>query len=219
MYIGYACQVSSTRERILESARGLIEAQPDAVLSMSDVARATGISRQALYLHFPDRATLLLAVADHVDEREDLAGEVAAVQTAPDGVAQTRAWVDMQARRNPRIAPFARALDQSRHGDDPTTAAWRNRTANRLRAATAIVQQLRREGHVHRSWTTTEAAIVVWELVSFRVWDDLVNEADLTPERYAEIVTTAALATLAAPVRRSPRAGTRDAPRGRGASR
>jgi hypothetical protein len=42
----------------------------------------------------------------------------------------------------------------------------------------------------------------VWELVSFRVWDDLVNEAGLTRERYAEIVTTAVLATLAAPVRR-----------------
>ena len=35
--------------------------------------------------------------------------------------------------------------------------------------------------------------------------DDLVNEADLTPDRYAEIVTTAVLATLAAPVRRGPR--------------
>jgi AcrR family transcriptional regulator len=203
MYIEYACQVSSTRERILESARELIESTPSAPLSMSEVARATGISRQALYLHFPDRAALLLAVADHVDEREDLEAEVATVRAAPDGAAQTRAWVDMQARRNPRIAPFARALDQSRHGDDATTAAWRDRTANRLAAAAAIVAQLRREGLVHRSWTTNEAAIVVWELVSFRVWDDLVNEADLTPERYAEIVTTAVLATLAVPVRRA----------------
>jgi hypothetical protein len=42
-------------------------------------------------------------------------------------------------------------------------------------------------------------------LVSFRVWDDLVNEAGMAPERYAEIVTTAVLATLAAPVRRARR--------------
>jgi hypothetical protein len=48
---------------------------------------------------------------------------------------------------------------------------------------------------------------VVWELVSFRVWDDLVNEAGLPPERYVEIVTTGVLATLAAPVRRRRRAG------------
>jgi AcrR family transcriptional regulator len=194
--------VSSTRERILDTARQLVETRPDAAPSMSEVARATGISRQALYLHFPDRAALMLAVVEHVDDREDLEAGIAAVEAAPDGVAQTRAWVDMQARRNPSIASFARALDQSRHGDDRAMAAWRDRTANRMRGATAIVQRLRREGQVHRSWTTAEAAALMWELVSFRVWDDLVNEAGLTPERYAEIVTTAVLATLAAPVRR-----------------
>jgi hypothetical protein len=58
---------------------------------------------------------------------------------------------------------------------------------------------------VHRAWTNTEATAVVWELLSFRVWDDLVNEAGMTPKRYAEIVTTAVLATLSAPVRRARR--------------
>jgi AcrR family transcriptional regulator len=197
--------VSSTRERILETARELIEARPEVVPSMSELARATGISRQALYLHFPDRSALLLAVVEHVDGREGLAGEIAAVEAAADGPAQLRAWVEMQARRNPSIASLARALDQSRNGDDAATAAWRNRTANRMRGATVIVQRLRREGRVHRSWTTAEAATIVWELASFRVWDDLVNEAGLTPERYAEIVTTAALATLASPLRRGRR--------------
>ena len=197
--------MSSTRERILETASGLVEERPNAVPSMSEVARATGISRQALYLHFPDRAALLLAVVEHVDDREGLMAEVAAVEAAADGPAQVRAWVAMQARRNPSIASLARALDQSRHGDDPATVAWRDRTANRMRGATAIVRQLRHEGRVHRSWTSAEAATLVWELVSFRVWDDLVNEAGLTPERYAEIVTTAVLATLAAPIRRGRR--------------
>lgn len=197
--------MSSTRERILDAARELVEARPTAVLSISDVARATGISRQALYLHFPDRSALLLAVVEHVDDREDLAAWIAAVEAAADGPAQVRAWVDMQARRNPKIASLARALDQARHGDDPTSAAWRDRTANRMRGATAIVRRLRREGRVHRSWTTAEAATLMWELVSFRVWDDLVNEAGLTPDRYAEIVATAVLATLAVPLRRAPR--------------
>jgi hypothetical protein len=116
-----------------------------------------------------------------------------------------RALVEMQARRNPRIASLARALDRSRHGDDPATAAWRDRTAGRMRGATAIVQRLRREGRLHRSWSIAEAATLAWELVSFRVWDDLVHEAGLSPERYTEIVTTAVLATLAAPVRRARR--------------
>jgi AcrR family transcriptional regulator len=193
--------MSSTRERILDAARGLIEAQPESVPSMSEVARSTGISRQALYLHFPERSALLLALVEHVDEREGLEAGLAAIEAAPDGPSQVRAAVDMQARRNPSIAPLARALDQYRHGDDPAKAAWRDRTAGRMQGATTSVERLRREGRVHRSWTTAEAAALVWELTSFRVWDDLVNEAELNPARYTEIVTTAVLATLAAPIR------------------
>jgi AcrR family transcriptional regulator len=191
--------VSSTRERILGNALDLIETTPDEVPSMSALARATGISRQALYLHFPERASLLLALVEYVDEREDLYAEIAKVQAAPDGPAQVRAWADMQARRNPRIAAVARALDQTRHADDPAATAWRDRTANRLRAASGIVERLRSEGHVHRSWKNDEAAALAWELLSFRVWDDLVNEAGLAPKRYVEIVTAAVLAALSAP--------------------
>lgn len=190
--------MSSTRERILGNALDLIETTPDEVPSMSALARATGISRQALYLHFPERASLLLALVEYVDEREDLHAEVAKVQAAPDGAAQVRAWAEMQARRNPRIAAVARALDQTRHADDPAATAWRDRTANRLRAASGIVERLRSEGHVHRSWTNDEAATLAWELLSFRVWDDLVNEAGLAPKRYVEIVTAAVLAALSA---------------------
>src|SRR3954469_2492091 len=168
---------------------------------MADVAGAAGISRQALYLHFPERSALLLALVEFVDEREDLAGAVAAVQAAGDGRAQVRAWVQMQADRNPRIAVLARALDQSRHGDGPADAAWRDRTANRMRAATAIVALLRDDGHVDRSWRADEAAALLWELASFRVWDDLVNEAGLEPARYVEIIATSALAALATAVR------------------
>jgi AcrR family transcriptional regulator len=185
--------VSSTRERILSAARELIE-QDGGVPSMSELARAVGISRQALYLHFQDRASLLLALAAHVDEHEDLQAWIAAVQAAPDAAGQIRAWAQMQAWRNPKIAPLARALDQA------ASAAWRDRTGNRMRGATAIITRLREEGRLHPSWETREAAILLWELTSFRVWDDLVNESGLALDRYAEIVTAAALAALASPL-------------------
>ena len=191
---------NSTRERILSAARVLIEAADGALLSMSELARVVGISRQALYLHFPDRAALLLALVAYVDEREDLPAGIAAVETTPDAAGQIRAWAQMQSRRNPKIAPFARALEQVRHADQAAAAAWRDRTGNRMRGAVAITTRLREEGRLHPSWDTTEAATLLWELTSFRVWDDLVNESGLKPDRYAEIITTAALATLASPV-------------------
>ena len=182
-----------TRERILEL-------NGDRIPSMSEIARAVGISRQALYLHFPSRPALLLALVEHVDEREGLAAAVADVNAAPDGPAQVRAWARMQATRNPRIAAVARALDASRHEDDAAAKAWRDRSGNRMRGARAIAERLRTEGRLHEDWSDEDAAVLLWELISFRVWDDVVCEAGVPPGRYVDLVTTAALAALAAPV-------------------
>jgi AcrR family transcriptional regulator len=167
---------------------------------MSQLARAVGISRQALYLHFTDRGSLLEALVEHVDDREELAAGIAAVEAAPDGAAKIRAWVGMQASRNPRIAPFARALAVVRHTDPAVSLAWHNRMRNRMRGADAIVAQFAVEGRLHPSWTPDEAAVVLWELVSFQVWDDLVNEAGIPADRYVEIVVAASLSALAGPV-------------------
>src|SRR4051794_35154928 len=93
---GYGLQGSKTRERILGTARELVE-RGDGGPNMSELARAVGISRQALYLHFADRAALLVALVERVDEREDLAAGVAAVEAAPDAAAKIRTWVAMQA--------------------------------------------------------------------------------------------------------------------------
>ena len=192
--------MSSTHDRILTAARDLIEQDRAAVPNVSAIARAAGISRQAVYLHFPDRASLLLALVAQVDEQEDLRPWLDAIEAAPDAAAQIHAWARMQADRNPRIAPVARALDLVRHADQPASQAWRDRTDNRMRAAVAIVDRLRTEGRLHPSWTTEDAAALLWELVSFRVWDDLVNECGLAPDRYVDIVAAAALAALAGPV-------------------
>jgi len=192
--------VSSTRDRILSEARELVERGDDGTPNMSKLARAVGISRQALYLHFPDRASLLLALVAHIDEHEDLQSELSTVVSAPDAAGQIRTWAMMQARRNPRIAALARALDQARHTDQAASAAWRDRTDNRMRGATMAVTRLREEGRLHSSWTIAEAATLLWELTSFRVWDDLVNDSGLTADRYVEMVTAAALAALASPL-------------------
>jgi hypothetical protein len=47
-----------------------------------------------------------------------------------------------------------------------------------------------------RGWHLRRADL--GELASFRVWDDLVNDAGLPPDRYVEIITATALATLSA---------------------
>ncbi len=191
--------MSSTRVRILDTAREITEKQ-GAAPTMAALARAVGISRQALYLHFPDRAQLLLALVAHIDEKEQLQAGIAAVTQAADATGAIRAAAHMQTWHNPKIAAAARALDATRHADPATAAAWADRTGDRMRGAIHIVDRLRAEGRLDPTWTPTEAAALLWELTSFHVWDDLVNDAQISPDRYIEIITGAALSTLGAPV-------------------
>jgi AcrR family transcriptional regulator len=144
--------VSSTRDRILGAAREITEKQ-GAAPTMSALARTVGISRQAPYLHFPDRAQLLLALVADIDEKEQLQAGRAAVREAADAAGAIRAWARLHA-----------------------------------------------EGRLDPTWPATEAAALLWELTSFRVWDDLVNDARIAPDRYVEIITAAALGALGAPV-------------------
>jgi AcrR family transcriptional regulator len=56
------------------------------------------ISRQALYLHFPDRAALLLALVAHVDDTDErFQAAIPAVFGAADGAASIRAWASVEA--------------------------------------------------------------------------------------------------------------------------
>ena len=199
--------MSSTRVRILDTAREITEKQ-GAAPTMAALARAVGISRQALYLHFPDRAQLLLALVAHIDEKEQLPAGIAAVTQAADAAGAIRAWAHMQTWHNPKIAAAARALDDTRHADPAAAAAWADRTGDRMRGAIHIVERLRAEGRLDPTWTPTEAAALLWELTSFHVWDDLVNDAQIAPDRYIEIITAAALSTLGAPVSHRPAART-----------
>ena len=191
--------MSSTRARILDTAREITEKQ-GAAPTMAALARAVGISRQALYLHFPDRAQLLLALVAYIDEKEQLQAGIAGVTQAADAAAAIRAAAHLQTWHNPKIAAMARALDDTRHADPSVSAAWADRTRDRMRGATFIVERLRAEGRLDPTWTTTEAAALLWELTSFHVWDDLVNDAHIAPDRYIEIITAAALSTLGVPV-------------------
>jgi AcrR family transcriptional regulator len=166
---------------------------------MSAVARAAGISRQALYLHFPDRARLLLALVADADDREQLQAGLDTVVQAADAAAAIRAWARVQIWHNPKIAALARALESARRTDPAAAAAWQDRMGGRMRGALSIIERLRAEGRLDPAWTTAEAAALLWELTSFHVWDDLVTDAGIAPDRYAEIITAAALSALAAP--------------------
>jgi len=194
---------ATTRDRILEAALKLIERGQSGPVSMAAIAKATGVSRQALYLTFADRADLYIALVRRVDEARGVPAEAAKVESAPDGVTALRAFIDMQARMLPAHRPIAYAFDVLRRQDPDAERAWQDRLESRLRQCRTIVSRLKAEGRLRPGLDPETAADIAWTLSSFRTWDDLVTQRGWTAERYREQVTELLLEALVDPQARA----------------
>jgi AcrR family transcriptional regulator len=177
------------RERILEAAEEIITRRGGADVTMADIARAAGVSRQAVYLHFADRAELLLALVAHVDERRGMPAEAQKIINARDGVAALRAAVGLQARLNPGVWAIVRAFDAVRRHDAAAERSWQDRHAHRLEGARLVVRRLVREGILRRNLNEGAAADLLWNLTSLRTWEDLVLERGWSAGNYRRRMT------------------------------
>jgi AcrR family transcriptional regulator len=186
----------ATRRRICEAALRLITREGGADITLSEVARAARVSRQALYLHFADRAALLLAVVQYADERRGLDEAIDGLRTAPTGVIALERMVAMQAGMNPGIWPLARVLDAVRRTDAAAEQSWQDRLAHRLEGCRAVAVSLAAEGHLRPDLPIDVATDLLWTMTSLRTWEDLVLQRGWTAEQYQSRVTDLLKASL-----------------------
>lgn len=186
----------SSRIRILDAALSLLVERAGAEVTMADIAAAAGVSRQAVYLHFPDRAALLVALVRHADERRGVVDEIRKVTEAPSGAHAVAELVGLQARMNPTVWPLARALDGLRRTDEDAERSWRDRLENRLEGCRQIVGRLAAEGRLRPGLDPGIATDLLWTMTSLRTWEDLVLDRGWRPERYAEFLTDTLLSVL-----------------------
>jgi AcrR family transcriptional regulator len=188
-----------TRTRILDAALELMRAGKGET-SLGQIAKEAGVSRQAIYLHFADRADLYLALVAHVDERRGVAEALRRMMEAPSGEAALAEAVAMQAKMNPVLYPIASAMDAVRRQDPAIEAAWRDRLDNRLRGARQIAGRLQAEGALRPDLDPDTAADLAWTLLSLRMWEDLVILRGWDAERYErEVGAMVRRAVLAKP--------------------
>ena len=109
---------------------------------MAEIARAAGLSRQAIYLHFEDREALLLALARYADDRRGLDIEVGHVLESSSGVLAMTRYVELLTRTNPGIWVLARAADAVRRTDPAVENTWQNRVQVRLKVCQAIIARI-----------------------------------------------------------------------------
>ena len=162
-----------TRKRILDSAWTLLEAAKGREVRMSDIAKAAGVSRQALYLHFPARSDLLVATTLHIDLVKNVDGRLARSRSAKTGTERLSAFIEAWGNYIPEIYGVAKALMAMSETDDAAKLAWDGRMQAVRHGCRAAIDALERDGRLTPAHSTELATDILWALLSVRTWEQL----------------------------------------------
>ncbi len=158
---------------------------------MADIAKKTGISRQAVYLHFKTRADLLIATTRYLDDIQDVEAGLVPSRTAKTGKDRLNAWIDAWGNYIPVMYGVGRALLAMRDTDDAAAAAWDERMAAMRHGCEAAILALKRDGDLSPTYTVDDAVDLLWTLVSVRNWELLTQECGWSQEKYIEMLKAA----------------------------
>lgn len=172
-----------TGDRILDAALSCAEEGRD--FTMADVARAAGLSRQAIYLHFPDRMTLLFALALRAKEEHPSPK----LDDAPSARAALGSLVARFAEIYPKVWPAVRALENET-GDRSLAPDQRALAEHfRDRGCRALAERFRDEGALAAHLSPAAAADILSTLLSLAVWKELVLARGWDSARYKTHIT------------------------------
>lgn len=164
---------SNTRQTILETTWKLLESGTGEIVRMSDIARAAGISRQALYLHFPARADLLIATARHLDEVFRIDERLAASRSATSGLERLDAFIDAWGNYIPEVHGVVRAFMAMEATDEAAAAAWSDRKQAVRHGCAAAIRALKDDQCLNPDLSQTRATDLLWTLLSVPNWENL----------------------------------------------
>jgi AcrR family transcriptional regulator len=173
-----------TRTAILSAARRLLEKRGYFGVGLDWIARAAGVSRQAVYLHFGSKAGLLLALVDWIDQTGQLPELTRRVEEATTGSEALDRFIELHAAYVPEVLGVATVLESARRTDPDAAAAWEDRMERRYGAARSVVGRLARDGVLAEGLTTAEATDLLWALTSIQTCEQLIVTRGWSPRRY-----------------------------------
>lgn len=179
---------SATRNRILQAACELLE-RGDSDVSMHDIARHSGLSRQTVYIQFGSRAELLIAATRFVDERFGIEQRLAKSREAKSGIERLSAYIEFWGNYLPHIHGLASAFLDMRASDEAAAAAWNDRMTAHRHGCRAVIQSLISDDVLANEWNLESATRMLMMLLSFRNWEHLRNEEHYSSAEYIEGMT------------------------------
>jgi AcrR family transcriptional regulator len=174
-----------TRTQILEAARTMFEELGYHGAGLATVAKTAGVSRQAIYLHFPSKAELLTALHLHI-----FATDVApALQRHPITDAMT-AWdaldaviaVDVEVAC--RVWRIQEALTVARRQHPEVDQTLRPREEERYEELLELGRRLEREGALPATIGVGLFADMLWGLLNVGTYRNLVVERGWSLDQY-----------------------------------
>ncbi len=175
-----------TRTRILEATQRLMEEHYGKGVSMSVIAKAAGISRQAVYLHFSSRADLLVATTQHIDHVLGVDERLAPSRGATTGVERLDAYVEFWGNYIPEIYGVAKALLLVQETDEAAAIAWKDRMMAVREGCQAAIDALERDRMLGTEWSNRKATDLFWAMLSVRNWEQLTFECGWSTLQYIE---------------------------------
>jgi len=176
----------------------LLESGSGSAVRMSDIAKAAGISRQAVYLHFPKRADLLIATTRYLDEIKNVDERLVKSRSADTGFDRLDAFIEAWGNYIPEIYGVAKALLAMKDTDEEADIAWNDRMQAVRHGCEAAVKDIAADGHLTRTMTVKHATDLLWTLLSVRNWEQLTIECGWSQTRYIKRMKSSARRMLAA---------------------
>lgn len=175
-----------TRKKIMETTQRLIMESRGQAVRMEDIAQASGVSRQAIYLHFGSRVGLMVATVQYVDQAAGFMERTRHVREEKDGQVAVALFIDFWADYVPVIYGLAKQLLLLKESDEAAAAAWKDRMESlRNGPCRFLMEHLERDGCLDAGWRTETAADFFWMLLSIQTWESLVMVRGWSTEQYA----------------------------------
>jgi AcrR family transcriptional regulator len=179
---------ADTRERILAATWKLMEKSRDLQVRIADIAAAASVSRQAVYLHFGNRANLLLAAVQYRDRISPVQTIARAAEddAVPGALANfVAAWFE----HIPRIEPVAHLLSAASQIDPEAKVAWEDRMSLLRRLIGVLTKRLATGRALKPEWTAERAADWIWHRTHLDGWRHLVGERGWDAAEYGRRVS------------------------------
>ncbi|WP_298820314.1 TetR/AcrR family transcriptional regulator [uncultured Roseibium sp.] len=181
-------RLQRTRAEILDSAWTLISKRGTEV-SIAEIAKASGISRQSVYDHFGSRGGLILALVRRADERLDIEAKLFSAFKTEDPEDRLKATVSVWIHFVQEIFPVATDLIRLRATDEDASLAWEDRMSELREWLLELTRTLEEDKALQPAWSSKEASEYLWASFSVQMWGLLTQDCGWQREAAQDVLT------------------------------